>query len=240
MTQSEWEQTGFPHHPLPTEVKGVVNVEVWYQKIEQLLVGAEAPHGLIRIMQDIAQQLSHGASSHVGSPGSDLTQGHNVLHNPSEELPRVVDALASFTRNGHMAGPLFNLPRSQFKTNPLMAVTKPGGHVRVVSNLKSPPGQSFNEGINSDRLKDWPVTQLTAAQFGKKIFAAGQHAYMACSDLKDAYKMLPVEECQRKLQAYFFCGALFIELKLVFGDRMACQYFDRFHHAILHAFVYPE
>ena len=240
MTQSEWEQTGFPHHPLPTEVKGVVNVEVWYQKIEQLLAGAEAPHGLIRIMQDIAQQLSHGASSHVGSPGSDLTQGHNVLHNPSEELPRVVDALASFTRNGHMAGPLFNLPRSQFKTNPLMAVTKPGGHVRVVSNLKSPPGQSFNEGINSERLKDWPVTQLTAAQFGKKIFAAGQHAYMACSDLKDAYKMLPVEECQRKLQAYFFCGALFIELKLVFGDRMACQYFDRFHHAILHAFVYPE
>ena len=58
MTQSEWEQTGFPHHPLPTEVKGVVNVEVWYQKIEQLLAGAEAPHGLIRIMQDIAQQLS--------------------------------------------------------------------------------------------------------------------------------------------------------------------------------------
>ena len=32
---------------------------------------------------------------------------------------------------------------------------------------------------------------------------------------------------------------MFIELKLIFGDKLVCQYFDKFHYAILHAFVYP-
>ena len=62
---------------------------------------------------------------------------------------------------------------------------------------------------------------------------------MACSDLKDAYKMIPVTLEQRRLQAYSFCGALFIELKLISGDKLAYQYFDKFHYAILLAFVYP-
>ena len=240
MSQTEWAQTGFPHYPLPTEVCGVVNVAAWVQRIAELQAQDDAPLGLISIMQDISKQLTEGASSHVGSPGTDLIHGKNSFHNPSEELQRVADALASFTKNGHVAGPLFDTATSQFKVNPIMAVHKPGGHIRVVGNLKSPPGRSFNEGIPVERLSDWPVTQMTAAQFSKKIIAAGQGAYMACSDLKDAYKMIPVEKDQRKLQAYNFCGALFIELKLIFGDRLACQYFDRFHHAILHAFVYPK
>ena len=51
--------------------------------------------------------------------------------------------------------------------------------------------------------------------------------------------MIPVTLEQRRLQAYSFCGALFIKLKLIFGDKLACQYFDKLHYAILHAFVYP-
>ena len=62
---------------------------------------------------------------------------------------------------------------------------------------------------------------------------------MACSDSKDAYITTPITLEQRKLQAYSLCRALFIKLKLIFGDKLACQYFDKFHYAILHAFVYP-
>ena len=63
---------------------------------------------------------------------------------------------------------------------------------------------------------------------------------MACTDLKDAYKMLPVCLEQRKLQAFKLCGAVFIDMKLIFGDKVACMYFDRFHHCFLEAFVYPS
>ena len=106
---------------------------------------------------------------------------------------------------------------SQYKINPILAVKKPGGHVRVVSNLKSPKGQSFNECIPADRLEDWPVSMLTARNFAHMIVKAGRNALMSCSDMCDAYKMIPVCSRQRHLQSYTFCGALFIELKLEFG-----------------------
>ena len=240
MTKSEWQHTGFPHSPLPETVSGVVNVTAWAQKIDKLQAEPDPPLGLIRIMQEIGSQLVDGASSHVGSPGTSLTTSPNCFKYPLEQLPRVADALASFTKRGHMAGPLFGMKTRKFKINSLMAIRKPGGHIRVVGNLKAPKGRSFNEGIPVERLGDWPVTQLTAGQFAKKIVSAGRDAFLACSDVKDAYKLIPVTTDQRRLQAYAFCGALFIELKLIFGDRMACQYFDRFHHAILHAFVYPQ
>ena len=80
---------------------------------------------------------------------------------------------------------------------------------------------------------------MTAPKFARMLVHAGRNALMACSDLCDAYKMLPVCLPQRHLQSYTFCGALFIELKMVFGDRMACKFFDRFHFLILQAFVNP-
>ena len=80
---------------------------------------------------------------------------------------------------------------------------------------------------------------MTAPKFARMLVHAGRNALMACSDLCDAYKMLPVCLPQRHLQSYTFCEALFIELKMVFGDRMACKFFDRFHFLILQAFVNP-
>ena len=82
-----------------------------------------------------------------------------------------------------MAGPIFHLDKSKFKINSIMAIKKPHGHVRVVGNLKSPKGQSFNEGIPEERKQDWPVTMTTVAQFAKMIYSAGRDAYFACSDV---------------------------------------------------------
>ena len=239
LTESEWKQTNFPYMSLPSGITGTVRIKVWEDKIAELLNAEEVNEGLVKLMEEILDQLTEGASSHVNSPGTNLTQSTNWLSDPVSQLPRVADALASFTAAGHMAGPLLHQDRTQVKINGLMAVPKPGDHVRVVGNLKCPPGQAFNDGISDERLQDWKVSMLTAPKFAKKIVNCGREAFMACSDLKDAYKMIPVCLEQRKLQAYSFCGALFIELKLVFGDKLACQFFDKFHYTIMQAFVFP-
>ena len=44
---------------------------------------------------------------------------------------------------------------------------------------------------------------------------------------------------QRSLQGFSFLGKLFIDLRLVFGDKMACLCFDRFHYCIIEYFVRP-
>lgn len=239
LTLEQWQATGFPHQPLPDEITGQVNTRAWDQKILELQSSENANQGLIDTMKEISHQLKEGASSQVSYPGTIITHGNNFFKDPIKELPRVADALASFTSGAHVAGPLFDQDLNKFKINPLMAVKKPGDHVRIVGNFKYPPGKSFNEGIPEENLNSWRVSMLTAPQFAKKILDGGRGAFMACSDLRDAYKMIPVSSQQRNLQAYKFCGALFVELKLVFGDRMACNFFDRFHHTILQAFVYP-
>ena len=190
-------------------------------------------------MLEVGHQLTFGVDSGVEHPGTSCTQSPNFFPDPEAQIPRVIDALASFTSKGHMAGPLFNKDESELKINSIMAVKKPGGHVRVIGNLKSPEGFSFNDGISEEKKKIWPVCQASAMDFAVRILNAGPGSYMACSDLKDAYKMMPVSLQQRKLQAFKLCGAIFIDMKLIFGDKLACMYFDRFHHCFLEAFVYP-
>ena len=55
------------------------------------------------------------------------------------------NALASFTKSGHIAGPISHLDGHNSKVDSIMALNKPGGHTRVVGNLNTPISQSFNE-----------------------------------------------------------------------------------------------
>ena len=239
MSESEWASSKFPHCPLPDRVVGQVNTQVWDARISVLLNEPKPNLGLINLMKEVSTQLKVGVDSHVSSPGTALTHCSNQLRDPDKVLPRVADALATFTAAGHIAGPLFNIDHKLYKINPIMATQKPGGHVRVVGDLSCPDTLSFNDGISEEWLKDWPVQMTTAPKFAKMLVHAGRNALMACSDLCNAYKMLPVCLPQRHLQSYTFCGALFIELKMVFGDKLACKFFDRFHFLILQAFVNP-
>ena len=240
LTPQAWERSNFPLRDLPGLVTGQINTQAWNTRIEQLLMEDSPPWGLIANMTEVGAQLTSGASSGVEHPGTTCTHSPNFFEDPITQIPKVVDALAAFISKGHMAGPLFDQDVRRLKINSIMAVKKPGGHVRVVGNLKSPEGLSFNDGIPEEKKKLWPVRQSTAKDFAIKILHAGPGSYMACSDLKDAYKMLPVCLEQRKLQAFKLCGAVFIDLKLIFGDKLACLYFDRFHHCFLQAFVYPQ
>ena len=70
---------------------------------------------------------------------------------------------------------------------------------------------------------------LTVGQFTEMLTHVGRGAFFSCCDMKDAYKIGPVSLEQRELQGYKFCGAIFIELKMIFGDKMACLFFDRFY-----------
>ena len=147
LTRKEWMETGFSVHPLPKVVEGVVNVKCWEAKIQELLLANNVNWGLVKIMKELRVQLVNGSSSQVEPPGTDLNKTNNWFSDPPRQLPRVVDALASFTKNGHIAGPIFHLDGNDFKVNSIMAVDKPEEHIRVVGNLKTPIGQSFNEGI---------------------------------------------------------------------------------------------
>ena len=104
-------ETDFLANPLPKRVQGVINVELWKTKIQELLLKNNVNWGLVRIMKEVLDKLVNGASSEVEPPGMALTQTDNWFSDPPQQLPRVVDALASFTKNEHIAGPIFHLDK---------------------------------------------------------------------------------------------------------------------------------
>ena len=115
-------ETGFPTHPLPKEVEGVVNTKVWEERIQELCSASNVDWGLVKIMEELHAQLVNGASSQVEPPSIELTKTDNWFSDPPRQLPKVVDALASFTKNKHIAGPIFHLEENDFKVNSIMAV----------------------------------------------------------------------------------------------------------------------
>lgn len=188
-------------------------------------------------MLTVLEQLQHGVNSKVEHPGNMATHTNNYFTEPAIDLPRIADSLASEIKSKHMAGPLKPQNHPGVKINGLMASPKPSGARRQVGNLSSPKGLSFNDGIPKNALKEWPVFQTTAKTFSKMIARAGWGSFMSKSDMVAAYKTLPVCIGQRRLQFFSFLGALFVDLRMVFGDRMACMFYDRLHYCIIHFMV---
>ena len=234
-----WEDSSFPIHHLPKEVETHVDVNEWKSQLEALRASG-APEASLSLLEKVLLDLHEGCDSHVMPPGNSPTVTANVFSDPAVDLPRIADALAEEVKAGHMAGPFPVGFIENSKVNGLLSIVKPTGARRQVGNLSAPKGISFNDCISPETLKSWQVHQTTSKQFANKISRAGPCAVMSCSDMVSAYKCLPVCLEQRKLQVFRFLGREFVDLRLIFGDKAACMYYDRFHHCIVVFFVLEE
>ena len=180
-----------------------------------------------------------GADSAVGPPGNRVTKTDNFFADP-DDCKKMADALATEVKEKNLSGPLDPEMFPKTKINGFMAVPKASGDRRQVGNLSSPKGSSFNDGIPLEVLQVWPVKQTTARQFSVKITRAGRNSILSKCDMVAAYKTLKVCQDQRMLQGFLFCGKLFIDLCLIFGDKAACMWFDRLHFCIVMFFVIPR
>ena len=238
MTNKEWREASFPYFPIPPEVVTQVNTVKWENEIQNIQSTA-AGHAAVPLLKAVLLQLQAGADSGVVFPGTTVTKTGNFFTEP-EDCIKMADALASEVKAGNLAGPLDPSLFPNVKINSFMAIPKPSGDRRQVGNLSSPAGLSFNDGISEEVLACWSVTQTTAKQFSLKLTMAGWGAAMSKSDMVSAYKTIQVCVKQRWLQGFMFCGKLFIDLCLIFGDRAACMIYDRFHFCILHYLVLPQ
>ena len=231
-----WKACGFPSYEVPEEVVTHVNKEYWKSETERMqsTPGCEQAAAIMRL---VLEQLNWGTDSKVGPPGNQVTHTTIYFSEPAIDLPRIADSLASEIKSKHMAGPLMKKDCPGVKINGLMAMPKPSGDRRQVGNLSSPHGQSFNDGIPEAALLEWPVFQTSAHAFSDMVARAGWNSIMSKSDMVAAYKTLPVCIGQRHLQYFCFLGALFVDLRMVFGDHLACMYFDRLHYCIIHFMV---
>ena len=239
MSESQWKAAKFPSFPLPNRVCTHVNVRLWAMKTEEMKSDTHL-QPYVGIMEKVLQNLTVGCDLHVMLPGNVASVSPNYFQDPETDIPRIADALATEIKKGHMAGPLSPRHITDPKINGFMSISKPDGSRRQIGNLSHPPGISFNDGIDSKILDIWKVKQTTSKDFARMISRAGAGCIMSCSDMISAYKNLPVKLEQRRLQVFQFCGKHFVDLRLVFGDKCACMWYDMFHHCIVNFFVLTE
>ena len=236
LTEEQWTQSNFPTFPVPRTVSTHVRVEAWRDLVQDVSTksGMETEAATL---DRVLSNLQEGADSGVKFPGTIPTRTPNHFPHPATDIPRIWDAIATEVKQGRMAGPLPPGSVQDAKVNGFMAVTKGDGGRRQVGNLSSPEGSSFNDGIDDSDLKEWAVHMLQATEVSTMIAECGTACLISCLDVKAAYKSIPVSQRQRRLQVFQFMGKWFLDLRLVFGDRMACCFFDRFHSCILYFLV---
>ena len=191
-------------------------------------------------MRSVLGYLEEGVDSGVNGNGSDATFSKNNFPEPALDIPRLADAFCSEIKAHHMAGPFSPNHIENAKINSLLSVKKPDGSRRQVGNLSAPKGSSFNDGIDPESLKEWRVHQTTSKQISDMIARSGHGSWLSCCDMVSAYKTLPVCKKQRRLQCFRFLGKDFVDLRMIFGDKKACMFFDKFHCCIIEYLVLPK
>jgi hypothetical protein len=103
--------------------------------------------------------------------------------------------------------------------------------IRIVMDLSSPEGKSFNEAV--DELALEKVNMSTARKFGHSVIDCGKGARMWKWDLVDAYKNIPAPLESYRYQGFRWLGKTFVETQKVFGDKEAVSAFDRLNHTMV-------
>ena len=233
-----WNRKDLPFYDLPVKVITHVSTKAWKEMTGEVerdkLPGWERR---LYLANEVLKQLEAGVSSGVSGEGLLPIDVENMFLEPDTDIPRLMDALLNAVRAGTIAGPFERTKKNSERINSFLSVPKPNGDRRQVGNLSKPGDRSFNKNVDPALARTWPLEQLTAKQFSFKLLSMGKGAWMGKSDLSQAYKCLPVSMQQRMLQNFAFGDRIFTELRLIFGDKYAPMFFDRFHHVILIAFV---
>ena len=127
-------------------------------------------------------------------------------------------------------GPLKNPPFTEQIVSPIgLQPKKTKNKFRLITHLSYPKGNSVNDGINKDFASVKYASVSDAINILKKL---GSNAYMAKTDIKNAFRIIPIHPSQFNLLVFKFKGFWFVDRCLPMGARSSCAIFERFSSAV--------
>ena len=97
------------------------------------------------------------------------------------------------------------------------------GKWRLITDLSFPPGQSVNDGIDSEFCS---LSYISVDHVAQVVSDLGRGALLAKIDIESAYRLVPVHPDDRPLQAVQWEGQLYVDPMLPFGLRSAPKIFN--------------
>lgn len=200
---------------LPTPIK--------FFKILPFLQGYNSD--LVEILQ---QGFSQGFRLHF--EGTQASRQHNNLKSALQFPDIVSTKINKEIEAGRIAGPFTSVPFDTFIVSPLGIVPKKTlGEFRLIHHLSFPSGSSINDEISSEFSS---VSYATIYDAVKLIKIAGKGCFLAKTDIKHAFRIIPISPKDYNLLGIKFDGLFYYDKCMPMGCSSSCKTFETFSSAI--------
>lgn len=150
----------------------------------------------------------------------------STLQNPSAVDHKIAKELESH----RLAGPFPFPPFPVFRISPLGLVPKKTpGKFRLIHHLSFPRGSSLNDGISSEHTS---VSYATVQDAIRLVKATGAGCFLAKTDIKNAFRILPIRPTDYPLLGIRWKGYFYYDCCMPMGCASSCLTFETFSTAI--------
>ena len=139
---------------------------------------------------------------------------------------QLADTIVTSIKKKFIAGPFSAPPLFNSRINQMFPIVQPD-KVRMIVNMSYPPGFSFNDNLNYSALRK--VTMSSAPIVGELIRKCQGKATLSKYDMVAAYKLVPCQIKDIKLQGFSFLGKYFYETRQIFGAASSVSFYDDLH-----------
>lgn len=179
------------------------------------------PIALDRIQ--ITHGFKYGFPLHYAGPR--VYREANNLKSARLEPQLVEQKLNKEVSLGRMAGPFEVIPFPTLRVSPVGLVPKKDGDHRLIHHLSYPEFESVNYFIDPDICT---VHYSNVDEAVLMIQKLGQGALLAKSDLKSAFRLLPIYPGDFDLLGIKHNGKYYYDKCLPFGSKLSCALFNKF------------
>ena len=137
-------------------------------------------------------------------------------------LRQKIDQEVSLNR---VAGPFSRPPFPTLQVSPLGLVPKKDGDFRVIHHLSYPDNASINSYIDEDQCS---VHYSTIDDAALLISNMGQGALLAKSDVKSAFRLIPIAASDFDVLGFKFENHYYFDKMLPFGSSISCALWEKF------------
>ena len=218
-------QPALPLPPSPTKCNGSklptpINVSVF----AYLLEGYEDREYIINGFTEGFMVSFEGEEQSLDSPNSRAAL--LIPEAVDNKLQKEIDA-------GRVSGPSDDPPFQNFKCSPLSIREKSTpGEYRLLHNLSYPyDNNSVNGNIPDHHAKVKYASLVDAIKIIQKL---GPNCYLAKSDIKGAFRIVPLHPSQYHLMGFKWRGKFYFDKCLAMGLRSSCKIFEAVSSGLLY------
>ena len=185
--------------------------------------------------KNLTDSLVHGFThgfrlGHFGKPITNTVRQSHLTDNLKNKL---LEKLNNEVTARRIRGPFDQPPFENFQISPITIRKKSTtGKFRLLHNLSYPyDGTSINDNI-IDHYKS--VKYANVNQAIKLMSRMQRCSYSAKSDIKDAFRLIPIQEKDHSKLGIFCNGKYYYDTTLPMGSASSCKIFESFSTALHH------